>query len=309
MEVTMTASLRKGARGAPVRTLQEALRKQGFAVTADGVFGSRTDIALRNYQINQGLLGDGIAGPRTLAALGIAQSPSYSSKKTPKQNRHEYLSRIGLSAAQIQAATSKPISQPSQLVGSMRVSETGLRFIYTLESQKNRSNHLHWPGNESGVTLGSGYDLRHRKPAAVIATLKKVGIPTNVATLISEGVGLHHENAEYFCIQHHGVKLEGDQEMNLLRETVPAYEKLVHRFIQVELMQYEFDALVSVMYNPGRRFDDIARFVNFGQIVDAMKEIKTRNTSGGNVMKGLVNRRESEINLYLFGEYGQLRYA
>jgi len=53
--------------GSTVAALQSAL-----GLTPDGVYGPNTRRAVRNYQRNQGLAVDGIAGPVTLAHLGLA---------------------------------------------------------------------------------------------------------------------------------------------------------------------------------------------------------------------------------------------
>jgi len=58
--------LQRGLRGEPVRLLQEKL-----GVTADGIFGAGTDKALRDYQADNGLAVDGIAGPDTFASMGL----------------------------------------------------------------------------------------------------------------------------------------------------------------------------------------------------------------------------------------------
>lgn len=62
------ALLRRGLQGEPVRILQEAL-----GVTADGVFGQATYTALVEYQTNNGLSADGIAGPDTFHAMGLLE--------------------------------------------------------------------------------------------------------------------------------------------------------------------------------------------------------------------------------------------
>lgn len=58
--------LKRGLKGAPVKRLQEAL-----GVTADGDFGPGTEKAVREYQQNNGLAVDGIAGPDTFSAMGL----------------------------------------------------------------------------------------------------------------------------------------------------------------------------------------------------------------------------------------------
>jgi predicted chitinase len=66
-----------GASGAGVRALQGKLNSLGFDVgTVDGEFGPRTQGALIGFQRSRALREDGIAGPKTLNALGLAARPA-----------------------------------------------------------------------------------------------------------------------------------------------------------------------------------------------------------------------------------------
>ena len=56
--------LRKGSRGEGVKIMQEAL-----GIGADGVFGPGTERALKQWQADNGLVVDGIAGPATFEKL------------------------------------------------------------------------------------------------------------------------------------------------------------------------------------------------------------------------------------------------
>lgn len=61
----MTMTLyKRGSRGDMVRQIQKALH-----LLADGIFGSQTEEAVRNFQKMKGLKIDGIVGPATLAKL------------------------------------------------------------------------------------------------------------------------------------------------------------------------------------------------------------------------------------------------
>lgn len=63
-------TLRKGSRGDDVKKLQETLNALGYDCgTADGIFGAKTEIAVRSFQQANGLAADGIAGKNTLALL------------------------------------------------------------------------------------------------------------------------------------------------------------------------------------------------------------------------------------------------
>ncbi|HKS27492.1 MAG TPA: peptidoglycan-binding protein [Pyrinomonadaceae bacterium] len=77
-------TLRMNARGDAVRALQEALAAAGFlaAGSADGIFGSGTQAAVKKFQQGKGLTADGIVGTATWEALLSAPS---SMKGIPKE--------------------------------------------------------------------------------------------------------------------------------------------------------------------------------------------------------------------------------
>ena len=72
--------LKKGSAGADVIQLQTRLAERGFNPgQIDGDFAGGTEAALMAFQRSEGLLADGIAGPRSLARLGLtaaAELPS-----------------------------------------------------------------------------------------------------------------------------------------------------------------------------------------------------------------------------------------
>ena len=61
--------LKLTASGPGVAQFQHMLGKQNFDITEDGCFGQITLAAVRAFQRNQGMVADGIVGPRTWAAL------------------------------------------------------------------------------------------------------------------------------------------------------------------------------------------------------------------------------------------------
>ena len=64
---------KKGSSGSVVTQIQTKLKNWGYyAGDTDGVFGSKTEAAIRKFQQANGLTVDGQAGPRTLAALGVS---------------------------------------------------------------------------------------------------------------------------------------------------------------------------------------------------------------------------------------------
>lgn len=68
---------RRGSRGQEVRQIQTKLKRWGYYKgSADGIYGSLTENAVRYFQRKNGLQVDGIAGPQTLRAMGIFSSSS-----------------------------------------------------------------------------------------------------------------------------------------------------------------------------------------------------------------------------------------
>ena len=58
--------LKRGSKGSHVKELQTALD-----LSADGIFGSGTELAVRRFQLENGLTADGIVGTKTWEAIGI----------------------------------------------------------------------------------------------------------------------------------------------------------------------------------------------------------------------------------------------
>lgn len=68
---TSQPTLRKGNRGADVRTLQALLGDKGYTVLVDGIFGDKTYEAVKAYQAEHGLLVDGIVGKATWKKINM----------------------------------------------------------------------------------------------------------------------------------------------------------------------------------------------------------------------------------------------
>ena len=65
-------SLRPGAKGSDVGVLQQALNRKHFELEVDNVFGTATEAAVKAFQIQAGLVADGVVGLATKKALGLA---------------------------------------------------------------------------------------------------------------------------------------------------------------------------------------------------------------------------------------------
>jgi hypothetical protein len=81
--------LERGDRGEAVRQVQRAL-----GVSADGVFGPQTELAVKRFQKREGLTVDGIVGPATRDALGLEPFASGSVRRTTSSVRLPRILRL-----------------------------------------------------------------------------------------------------------------------------------------------------------------------------------------------------------------------
>lgn len=74
-EIVITASQSEN------KQIQQRLKELGYYTgNIDGIIGSQSLRAIKNFQRDYGLTVDGIVGPKTLSALGLSPSSSYTSQ-------------------------------------------------------------------------------------------------------------------------------------------------------------------------------------------------------------------------------------
>ncbi|QYS90197.1 lysozyme [Flavobacterium davisii] len=101
-----------------------------------------------------------------------------------------------------------------------------------------------------------------------------------------------------------GITKEKASELFKLR--LPEFEKAVQRDVTVPLYQYEFDALVSFLFNCGENFfvkkkaPKLHKHLLNKEYENAAEEMLDV-TSGG--LSGLVKRRKAENNMFLNNIY------
>lgn len=126
------ALYKRGSSGATVTQIQTRLKSWGYYnYTIDGIYGSRTENAVKYFQRKNGLIVDGQAGDKTLAAMGI-----YEQQNSSANNGDVYLLARLISAE----ARGEPY------VGQVAVGAVVI----------NRIDHPSFPNSLSGVIYQSG---------------------------------------------------------------------------------------------------------------------------------------------------------
>ena len=86
---------RYGSSGEEVKRIQKKLKEWGYYDgEVDGIYGSKTFSAVKKFQTKNGLTADGIAGEKTLQALGINNSSSSNSGNNVNNTDLNLLSKL-----------------------------------------------------------------------------------------------------------------------------------------------------------------------------------------------------------------------
>ena len=97
---TIFALSKYGSRGSEVTQIQTKLKRWGYYNgNIDGIYGSETLAAVKYFQRKNGLTVDGIAGKKTLEAMGIFNSSGNSSSSSTNSSNLNLLARVVYSEA------------------------------------------------------------------------------------------------------------------------------------------------------------------------------------------------------------------
>jgi len=86
-----------------------------------------------------------------------------------------------------------------------------------------------------------------------------------------------------------------------LEEEIQEYEGYINDMVEVELEQYQFDALCAWVYNLGPtnlRESTLLKVLNEKKYDEVPAQIRRWNKAGGDVLGGLTRRREAESLLF-----------
>ena len=111
--------LRKDSRGQAVKKLQE-----GLGIGADGIFGSGTEKAVKDFQSSNGLDTDGLAGPETLAKLDAFEemTPAVAEAATvqPDEEHFESEPLPEISGGEIVMGATIPVPEKKSVWGKVK---------------------------------------------------------------------------------------------------------------------------------------------------------------------------------------------
>ena len=94
-------TLKRGASGTDVELLQRLLCKKSYHVGADGIFGNDTEVAVRKFQKDYGLVSDGIVGQRTWDMLQSDSAQSLASLRLTESDLNTQQSCLGWKLRQL----------------------------------------------------------------------------------------------------------------------------------------------------------------------------------------------------------------
>ena len=128
-----------GSRGEEVRQIQSKLKAWGYYDGGvDGIYGSKTFEAVKKFQKKNGLTVDGIAGQKTLAALGITSNSGSSSSGGSSSSNNTDLNLL------------------SKLVNAEARGEPYKGMVAVAATVLNRVSNSKFPNTIAGVIYQSG---------------------------------------------------------------------------------------------------------------------------------------------------------
>jgi lysozyme len=154
----------------------------------------------------------------------------------------------------------------------MQISENGLELLKQWEGFKSKV----YKDSAGLPTIGVGHLLTKVEQAS--------------GNIVIEGVPVPYANG-----------LTDQQVVDLLSQDVQPAEQAVTNGVTVALDQNQFDALVSFTFNTGTgafSSSTLLKVLNQGQYEQVPDQLRRWNKAGGQVVQGLVNRRENEIKLW-----------
>ena len=106
-----------------------------------------------------------------------------------------------------------------------------------------------------------------------------------------------------------GDTINKDEANHLLEEEMIEYESYIDDMVDVELNQSQYDALCAWVYNLGPSnlgSSQLLKVLNEGKYEEVPQQIKRWNKANGEVLTGLIRRREAEALLFQSKEWSEV---
>lgn len=185
------------------------------------------------------------------------------------------------------------------------LSENAKRLIFEFEGL---DQPYEWPGGDSGITIGIGYDLGYVKASEFQQDWGSVLAPSDAQALTSV-VGLKGVSAQQKAATLKMIRIkEDDAERVFLERSVPVYQKQAQQaFPGIDALPADAQgALVSLVYNRGtsmqgdsrREMRAIRDAVPRGDLKEIANQLRSmKRLWVGKNMDGLLKRRDAEADL------------
>lgn len=197
----MATIYKQGSKGTMVSLIQRALKRAGFGVAADGIWGPITTEAVKKFQEENGLKTDGLAGPATLAALGVQAVTTSQGHKLndtmmrgdvvlKKSRRHiDYIVLHCTATREGQAQTVEQIRAEHKRQGW---ADIGYHYVVTIDGRLHLGRDVDIAGahvsghnqNSIGIAYVGGLENNPKKPYAQLQA-KDTRTDAQKATLLS----------------------------------------------------------------------------------------------------------------------------
>jgi lysozyme len=151
--------------------------------------------------------------------------------------------------------------------------------------------------SEHGLALlqkWEGFELKVYKDSAGLPTIG-VGHLLTKSELTSGKIVINGAPVQY------SDGLANEQALDLLSQDVKPAAQAVNNGVKVTLTQNQFDALVSFTFNVGVgafTASTLLKVLNQQQFAEVPNQLLRWVRSGGQVVQGLLNRRNNEISLW-----------
>ena len=99
-----------------------------------------------------------------------------------------------------------------------------------------------------------------------------------------------------------GDTITQDEAETLLHQDLIRFEKCINEYVNVDLDQNEYDALICFAFNVGCnavKNSTLLKLLNSGDFAGAGQQFKRWDKAGGKPLAGLTRRRQAESELFL----------